>query len=121
MDPARIFEPEAEERARVSAAMRKRFLRLKAPLRSPVPPPFLSPRRIFLSFGGNKNPYPTKISAQTATNISRLSHMNTQALRSGLSTVHGARKSVARVATGGVFPSTGPLRFRPEENAEPDR
>jgi hypothetical protein len=54
MDPARIFEPEAEERARVSAAMRKRFLRLKAPLRSPVPPPFLSSRRIFLSFEATK-------------------------------------------------------------------
>jgi len=40
MDLARLFEPEAEERADVSAALRKGFLRLKEPLRSPVPPRF---------------------------------------------------------------------------------
>jgi hypothetical protein len=54
MDLARLFEPEAEERADVSAALRKGFLRLKEPLRSPVPPPFLSPRRIFLSWETTK-------------------------------------------------------------------
>jgi len=35
----RILEPEAQARARVSAALRKRFQRLKEPRRSPVPPP----------------------------------------------------------------------------------
>jgi hypothetical protein len=40
MDLARLFEPEAEARAGVYAALRKRFLRSKEPLRSPVPPRF---------------------------------------------------------------------------------
>ena len=54
MDLARISEPEAEERARVSAALRERFPRLKEPLRSPVPPPVVRPQRIFLSWEATK-------------------------------------------------------------------
>ena len=91
---ARLFEPEAEARARVSAALRQCFQPRKAPRRSPVPPPLLSPQRIFFITGDNKNPYPSKISTYAASNSSGLSRMPPQSLRPGPSTVHGARKSV---------------------------
>jgi hypothetical protein len=74
VDLARLFEPKAQARARVSEALRQRFQPLKAPRRSTVPPPLLSPRRIF-NHGRQQKPVPDEnLCAYRSIHLGALAH-----------------------------------------------